>query len=103
MNNEQIPLFFDAVKNFKFLLKSLSYPSSICWVFRDDIYEKRRNETIVHIPIPENRVELIKKAYNNGRKKGMVRMPGLCSIGPQCQLFGIQKLKKTGFKDLNTA
>jgi len=82
MNNEQIPLFFDAVKNFKFLLKSLSYPSSICWVFRDDIYEKRINETIVHIPIPENRVELIEKAYNNGRKKGMVKMQGLCSIGP---------------------
>jgi len=83
MNNEpndEIPKFSDAVENFKKFLGSESKPTELCWVFRDDFYQTDYKTFCLKFPLLNDRGELAKKAFENGRKENLVRVDALCSI-----------------------
>ena len=69
-----IPEWNETFQRFKEFLLSENISDNVCFVFRDDIWQRPGKRVFVKWPIPECNTQLVKKVYEDGRKAGLVEM-----------------------------
>ena len=75
-----IPDFEDAVASFRHLLAEEGLPSTIFWVFREDIWKRSPIDVALRFPSQIRSLALAKKVFAEGRKKGLVDIHAIASI-----------------------
>lgn len=75
-----IPEFEDAVAVFRKFLAEQGLPSTIFWVFREDIWKRSRIDVVLRLPWQIRNLALSKKVFAEGREKGLVDIHAIASI-----------------------
>ena len=78
MNN--IPEFEDAVALFRHFLAEQGHPSTIFWVFREDIWKRSPIDVVRRFPSQTRNLALAKKVFAEGREKGLVDIHAIASV-----------------------
>ena len=76
----EIPDFEDAVAFFRHFLTKEGLPSTILWVFREDIWKRSPIDVVLRSPSQIKNLELAKKVFAEGRKKGLVDVHAIASV-----------------------
>src|SRR5688500_18798614 len=75
-----IPEFEDAVPFFRYFLAEEDLPSTIFWVFREDIWKRSPIDVVLRFPSQIRNLALAKKVFAEGRKKGLVDIHAIASV-----------------------
>jgi hypothetical protein len=78
-----IPAFDDAMADFGSFLARRGHPTTVTWLFRDEIWARTRERLLVRWPLPSETPALAKKVYGEGQERGIV---GLRAIGQTRQM-----------------
>jgi hypothetical protein len=70
----EIPEFDDAVHDLEKLLLELQHPTSINWIFRDDLWCPRMERMLIRWPVREGATELATMVYEQGRRRGLAEV-----------------------------
>lgn len=75
-----IPSFDTAVESFRSFVGESGHPTTIAWVFRDDLVTPRQKGRIRNVLPPENQA-LARKVFEEGRAKGLVEIIAVGTTG----------------------
>jgi len=75
-----IPEFEDAVASFRHFLAEQGHPSTIFWVFREDIWRRSHIDVVLRFPSQIRNLALAKKVFAEGREKGLVDIHAIASV-----------------------
>jgi len=75
-----IPEFEDAVASFRHFLAEQGHPSTIFWVFREDIWRRSPIDVVLRFPSQIRNLALAKKVFAEGREKGLVDIHAIASV-----------------------
>jgi len=75
-----IPEFEDAVASFRHFLAEQGHPSTIFWVFREDIWSRSPIDVVLRFPSQIRNLALAKKVFAEGREKGLVDIHAIASV-----------------------
>jgi len=75
-----IPEFEDVVALFRHFLADQGHPSTIFWVFREDIWKRSPIDVVLRFPSQIRNLALAKKVFAEGREKGLVDIHAIASV-----------------------
>lgn len=76
-----IPGFEEAVALFRSFLAEQGHPTDIFWVFREDIWKRSATGVVLRFPSQTKNLALAKKAFQEGRKRGIVNVHAVATVG----------------------
>jgi len=76
-----IPGFEEAVASFCRFLADQGHPTHVFWVFREDIWKRSPTGVVLRFPSPTKNLPLAKKAFHEGRNKGLVDLHAIATVG----------------------
>jgi hypothetical protein len=75
----EIPDFQRALSDFRRFLLDERHPEELIWVFRDDLWSRRRDLLLVRYPTPAENQHLAEKVYAEGRERGLVEVNAIAA------------------------
>ena len=76
-----IPELDVAVARFRQLLLDNGQPTTLLWVFRDDVYARTPSVVALRYPPPGENFSLAEKVFNEGRVAGLVEISAIGTTG----------------------
>ena len=76
-----IPDFEHAVRLFRDFLAKEGHPSTVLWVFRDDIWKRSPADVVLRLPSQTKNLALAEKVFAEGCNKGLVDVHAIATIG----------------------
>ena len=76
----EIPEFEDAVEEFRNFLTKEGQPSTVLWVFREDIWQRSPTDIVLRSPSQIENTALARKVFVEGREKGIVGVHAIASL-----------------------
>ena len=77
----EIPNFENALESFRRFLVEQGHPTNVFWVFREDIWKRSPTSVALRFPSQRKSIGLIKKVFEEGRKKGVVDIHAIATVG----------------------
>jgi len=69
-----IPEFAETVQQFRAFLREQGHPTTLVWVFRDDLWKMNLSRVLLREFHGSGRVNLAEKVFVEGRAKGLVQV-----------------------------
>lgn len=76
-----IPNFESALESFRRFLVASGHAADIFWVFREDIWKRSPTDVVLRFPSQNRNLDLARKVFDDGRKKGLVDMHAIATVG----------------------
>jgi|SRR5215471_1889464 len=70
---------FQSASDFRRFLVNEGHSEKLVWVFRDDLWFRRRGLVLVRYPTPDENQGLVEKVYAEGRARGMAEVNAIAA------------------------